>query len=54
MNDNWKKGWRGQALGIGFRVLGICLFCGAFAGGISHPHAAWGLMGVAGFAMVMV
>lgn len=54
MNDNWSEGWRGNVLGIGFRVLGILLFAGGCVGGIYYPNLAWGLLCIGGFAMVMV
>ena len=55
MNDNWK----GDLLAVGFRFGGIMLFIGGIIGGIFGPdymllHMLWVLMGICGFAMVMV
>lgn len=58
MNDNWSTGWRSNLLGGGFKALGLLLFAGGIIGGIFGPSNAWQmlyvLMGIAGFAMVMV
>lgn len=63
MNDNSKdkswETWSSTFLGAGFRVMGILLFVGAICGGIWAPyhwalHVLWILMGIGGFAMVMV
>lgn len=50
VNDNVRK----TLIGGGFRLLGVALFVGAIAGGMWHPTPWWMLMGITGFAMVMV